>query len=222
MLKSTGAAVRRQDPGGDRAGQHQQRADQRVDEHLEGGRLGPDRSLALLGPPLVLRPPAPEQEVERDQHQVEEEDEQDQVLGQEGAEHRRLGEPEHQEVEPRPLGRVDRRPDRRRQPEDRSEQDEEEADPVDPELVAHAERGDPARVDGVLEAAGRVEAGDDDDRHHEGDERPDGRHPTRHPAGEAARRPAPKRERRPEQDLDHASPLMSSATGSRGRARRSR
>ena len=62
------------------ADQHQQRADERVDEHLDRRR---DPVLAAEGP---------DQEEERDQHQVEEEDEEQEVLSEERAERRRLAE----------------------------------------------------------------------------------------------------------------------------------
>ena len=214
-------AIRGQDPGGDRADQHQQGPHQRVDDHLDHGRLRADRPLVLLRPAGMLGPPAPEQEVERDQHQVEEEDEEDQVLGQEGAEHGRLGEAEHQEVDARPLRRVDRGPERGREPEDGGEQDQEEADPVDAQLVADAESRDPALVDGVLDAARGVELRDDDDSEDQGGERAQCRHPAADSAGGQTGEQA-SRQRRPKKDLDHVSLLMTPAGGSRGRGRRSR
>jgi hypothetical protein len=77
-----------QHAGGDRRDQHQERPDQRVDDELR------------RRPHPVARAPDADQEVERDQHQVEEGDEQDQVLGAERAEHGALGEAE-EEVEER-------------------------------------------------------------------------------------------------------------------------
>ena len=69
--------------GRDRRDEHQERADERVDDELRR-RADPVRAGAAH----------PGQEVERDQHQVEEHDEQRQVLSAEGAEHGALGEPE--------------------------------------------------------------------------------------------------------------------------------
>ncbi len=52
------------------------------------------------------RPHPSDQEVERDQHQVEERDEQREILREERAEHRRLGEHEVEVEEPRALPRA--------------------------------------------------------------------------------------------------------------------
>ena len=73
----------------DRRGQHQQRADERVDHELRGGAHA------------VAAAPAADQEVERHQHQVEEDDEQRQVLRHERAEHGGLGQRQVEEEEPR-------------------------------------------------------------------------------------------------------------------------
>ena len=104
--------------GRDRADEHQQRADERVDEELE------DRGAALLG----VGPPHQREEVERHEHQVEEDDEEREVLREERAHDAALREAHQQRVEPGALGRLvaQRRPqrggrerDRRRQQQDR-------------------------------------------------------------------------------------------------------
>ena len=98
------ASLRGQHGERDRAGEHQQRADQRVDHELR-------RRRDAAGPA-----PDAGQQVERDQHQVEEGDEQRQVLGEEGAEHRRLGDAEQQveELRLRPRAQVRRQQRRAR------------------------------------------------------------------------------------------------------------
>ncbi len=80
----------REDAGGDRRREHEQRADERVDHEL--GR----RTHAVGAAEL------PGQEVERDQHQVEEGHEEQEVLRAEGAEDGRLAEREVEEEELRP------------------------------------------------------------------------------------------------------------------------
>ena len=85
------AAVGGDDRRRDRPDQHQQRADQGEDHHLQG-RRGRGRAA------LAVASPGAEEEVERDQHEVEEEDEEQQVLSQERAQRRRLGD-QHQEEE---------------------------------------------------------------------------------------------------------------------------
>ena len=138
------AAVGRQHRRRHRAGQHQQRADQRVDDHLVGRRH-------------PVRPAAPlaDEEVERDQHQVEEEDEERQVLRGEGAQHRGLRQREVEREQPRPLDRAERQPHRRHQEQQRRQRDQPQVEPVDAEVVADAERLDPLVVGDVLEPAGR-------------------------------------------------------------------
>jgi hypothetical protein len=128
------------------ARKHQQRADQRVDDELVGRRH-------------TVRPGAPlaDQEVERDQHQVEEEDEEREVLREEGAEHRRLGQREVEREQPWALDRAQEHPQRGGREQERRERDQPQVEAVDPELVADAQRLDPGVVGDVLEpAAGRV------------------------------------------------------------------
>jgi hypothetical protein len=161
-----------EDRGRDRPDQHQERADERVDDHLD-----------RCADPVAGAPGA-DQEVERHQHQVEAEDEEEQVLSEEAAERRGLAEPEHEEVVAGTVRHLQRRPQGRRRPEQRGQQHQEDADAVDAELEADAELRDPALVDDVLEIPPRrIEAGDQDDRQHERGERPQ----RRPPAGDAGR-----------------------------------
>ena len=127
--------------GGDRRGEHQQRADERVDDEL-------DRRFHASGFPA----PAADQEVEGDQHQVEEGDEQRQVLGEERAEHGRLGEHEVEVEEPRALPRAHVRGERRGGEQQRRQADQEHVQAADAELVVDPERGDPDDVGDVLQA----------------------------------------------------------------------
>ena len=168
------AVLRGDDRGGDRPDQHQQRADQRVDEHLQRRRSG-GRAVLAVGPPGA------EEEVERDQHQVEEEDEEQQVLGDEGAQRRGLGEQHHQEEEVRALLLAEGGERGAAEPEQRRQHDEEDVEPVEPEAVVDAEPGDPADVDGVLQPGAGVEAGEQRDR----DAQRHGRAQRRPPAGVA-------------------------------------
>ncbi len=90
--------------------------------------------------------PRADQEVERHQHQVEEEDEQREVLGAEGAEDGRLGEHQVEEEEARAVPFAQRGGERRCQPEDRREGDQEQAQAVDAEVVANPELADPGSL----------------------------------------------------------------------------
>ena len=103
---------RREDAGRDRRGQHQQAPDQRVD-HERGRRAH-----------AVRAAPDADQEVERHQHQVEEQDEQRQVLRAERAQHRGLAERQHQVVEARAASHARAAASRRRRgdPQQRGQQ----------------------------------------------------------------------------------------------------
>ena len=120
------------------ADQHQQRADQGVDDHLQRRRGGRRAALAVAAP-------GAEEEVERDQHQVEEEDEEQQVLGQERAQRRGLGQQHQEEEELRALLLAEGGEGDAADPEHRGQQDQEEVEAVDPEAVVDAEAGDPGR-----------------------------------------------------------------------------
>ncbi len=140
--------------GGDRRREHQQRADERVDDELER-RFDASR----------FRSPAADQEVERDQHQVEERHEQREVLGEERAEHRRLGEHEEEPEQLRALPCAQVGGDRRGREQQRCQPDEEHVQTVDAELVVDPQRGDPHDVGHVRQAVGvRRVVGDVADR----------------------------------------------------------
>ena len=182
------AAVRRGEHAErDRRAEHQQRADQRVDHELRR------RAHA------VARSPAADQEVERHQHQVEEDDEERQILGQEGAQHRGLGERHPEVEEPLALVLAEGSDERAGHPGERRQHDHEQVEAVDPELVADAELGDPLVVGDVLEPIGaRVEVGEQHDRVGEHRDRAGERGPARHPARQQG--PDEAGEQRQEQD----------------------
>ncbi len=155
------------DPGhGQDRRQHQDRAQQRVEEELVGG---VDAALAA---------PDPDDQEHRDQLAFEEQVEDDQVERAEDADHQRL---EHQErdhvlehavLDRRPAGR-----DAERQ-EEGGQQDEQDREAVDPHAVAEA--GEPGLVLDHLEAGlVRIEIRDHHDREREGGHRRDQRDPAR-------------------------------------------
>jgi len=175
----------------DRRGQHEQRADERVDHELDDG------AHALVS--LAFAPHAGEEE-ERDQHQVEERDEQREILCQQRAEDERMGEAQMQEELALAAPLAAHRPERRRREQDRRQQDQEQVQPVDRELVVNPELADPHLVRDVLKPAARLRVDDEDDRVAERAERPEGGEPTCEPG--AARQHTEQRERRrsPEHD----------------------
>ncbi len=190
------AAVAGDDRGGDRRDQHQQRADQGVDDHLQGRRRGARPALAVAAPDA-------EEEVERDQHQVEEEDEQQQVLSEEGAQRRRLGDQHQEEEQLWPLLLPEGGKGRAAGPQHRRQQDEEDVEPVDAEAVVDAEPGDPGDVDGVLQARGAgVEAGQGADRQSQRDKRAERRPPAGRPLRQEQADDA-EGQRGPEQGVGH-------------------
>ena len=137
-------------------GEHQQRADERVDDEL-------DRRLHAA---RARGPRSPDQEVERDQHQVEEGDEQREVLGEERAEHGRLGEHEVEVEEPRALAPA-RAGCRRAVAAANSSvvsADQEHVQAVDRRACSGSRVGDPDDVGDVLQAAARFVVGDVADR----------------------------------------------------------
>ena len=168
-----GRPARRQHGGRRRGGQHQQRADERVDDHLHGRR------------DAVGAAPDPDQEVERHQHQVEEEDEDAEVLRQERAQHGRLGDPEVQRELRGARRRAQDQPQRRGREQQRRQRHQPEVEPVDAEPVVDAEVRDPLVVGQVLQPArGRVEVEQHQDRvaerHERADERERRRRGARH------------------------------------------
>jgi hypothetical protein len=150
----------------DRRPEHQQGSGQRVDHELRRGAHA------------VACAPAADHEVERHEHQVEEDEEECQVLREEGAQHGGLGERHVEEEELRPIGLAERGDERARHPGDRGQRDHEQVEAVDPELIADAEIGDPLVVGHVVEPArARVEVGKHHDhvgehRHGPGEDRP--------------------------------------------------
>ena len=153
-------ALRGEDAGRDGGGEHQQRADERVDDELE-------RRADAPGFPA----PHADEEVEGDQHQVEEDDEQRQILSEQRAQHRRLGEHEGRVEEARALPAAQVRGECRGGEQQRGEADEENVQAVDAELVVDAEFRDPHDVGHVAEPRpGRV-VGDVADREAERRER---------------------------------------------------
>jgi hypothetical protein len=133
--------------------QHRQAPDHGVDEEL-------DRRVDAARPA-----PHADHEVHRDERDLPEHVEQEQVQREEGAEHaglERLHEEHvrlHALVDLGPRGQEDDRQ------QERGEHDEEQADPVDPEEVPDAVVGQPRRALHELEpAGGRVEAAPDLER----------------------------------------------------------
>ena len=186
------------DRRGDRADQHQQRADQGVDHHLQR-RLR--RRRPAFGRPVHA--PGAEEEVERHQHQVEEEDEEQQVLGEERAQRRGLRRQHQEEEELRALLLAEGGEGDPAGPEHRGQQHEEEVEAVDAEAVVDAEPGDPGRVDGVLQAGGAVvEAEGHDHGDHQRHQRARGRPPADDPLRQEEADDA-EREGCPEERVDH-------------------
>ena len=172
----------------------------------------------------VAAPPHSDQEVERHQHQVEEEDEQREVLREERAEHGGLGE-RHVEVEqPRALRlAAQRRPQRARaNTERRQQRSGTRFSPSIAELVVDAERRDPGVVGDVLQArCAGVEVGEQrrPRRPSARDAMPGERRPQRAARpGSSERRRARAGERQEEQDREVRS-VMRLGSGSRGRRR---
>ena len=136
--------------------QHQQRAGHGVDEELDGG----------VEP--VGAAPDPDDEIHRDQHDLEEDVEQEEVEGDEDAD--QAGEQrEHQRVEPALLLRdVAPAAEHADGHQGGREKDHHERDAIDPDAVADAPVGDPWRVRHQLQrAARRVEGPPEPERQHE-------------------------------------------------------
>ncbi len=114
--------------GGDDADEHERRTGHRVQEELRG----------RVDPPLVS--PAADEEVHRHEHDLEEQEEHEQVEAEEGAHHACLEQQHPGEVRLVVVVRVD--PDERQGEEHTGEHDEEEGDAVDAEVP-----GDPPRLD---------------------------------------------------------------------------
>ena len=170
-----GAAVL--DVEGEDGHEHEQRAHQGVEHELDG-RVDP-----------VAPAPHPDDEVHGDEHRLPEHVEQEDVEADEDAQHARLedehGDDEllHAVLDGVPGGGQGDRGEKRGQ------QHEEEADPVDAQVVAHAQRRDPARLlDELVVGLLAVEAEVEGERQGQGDQRHDQAH-----RPDAVRR-APRRE----------------------------
>ena len=142
--------------------QHQQRSDQRVDDEL-------DRRVQA-----ALAAPDPDDEVHRDQHQLPEDVEDEQVQREEGADHAGL---EHQhgdhELAHLHVADADRlRRQQRHWHQERRQQDQPQRDAVDAQVEADPQRSDPDLIHFQLEAGLiGVEVWQHQQRHQEGDER---------------------------------------------------
>ena len=128
-----------QDDQGQDADQHQGRAQHRVEEELEGG--------VHLAPVA----PAPDQEVHRDQDDLEHDEEDEEVQGQERPQAAGLEQQQPGVVRLGVVARVGRQHGDREQAQ--GHHHEEERDPVDAEVPRDPEVGDPLLVVDELEAA---------------------------------------------------------------------
>ena len=156
--------------------QHQERPEHRVDEELDR-RVEP-----------ALAAPDPDDEVHRDQHHFPHHVEQEQVEGDEDADHPGG---EHQEVgveRTLPLGDVAEAPQHRERHEERRQQHHEEGDAVESDVVGDAPAGDPGNARLELHPSRRDEAPPQRDRHGEFDQRRDERHVLRPPLGDEPQR----------------------------------
>ena len=124
---------------------HQRRAEQRVEEELDRG------VLALLAAPHA------DHEVHRQQHDLEEDEEQDEVLGHEGAEHAGVEHEDEDEERLRVvrLGEVVPAVDDHQRGDQQRERDQRQRQPVDPDEVVRVDDLDPRLVDDELQARRR-------------------------------------------------------------------
>ena len=131
---------------GQEGDQHEGRAEQGVEEELDGG----------VEP--VLAAPHPDHEVHRQQHDLEEHEEQDQVLGHEGAEHAGV---EHQHQDEERLGvagirDVVPRVDDDQRGDQQGQGHQRERDPVEADREPGVDHLDPPAVDQELQLLGLV------------------------------------------------------------------
>ena len=144
LASSASAVVLGQDEQGDERHQHQRRTEHRVEEELQR------RVLALLAAPHA------DHEVHRQQHELEEDEEQDQVLGDERAGHAGLQD-QHQDEERLRVARrrdVVPRVDHHQQGDDHRQEVERQADAVEADRVVGVDRPDPRRGGEELQLAG--------------------------------------------------------------------
>jgi hypothetical protein len=171
------AVGRGEHAGGDRRGEHEQRADERVDDEL-------DRRPHAVGTGTPQRG----EEDERDEHEVEEGDEEREVLREERAEDRALGEAHPEEEGARAAPVAEARGEDRGGADDRREDEQHDVEPVDAELVMDAERADPHVVGDVLQPVlGALVVDEQPDRDAQRAERPQERDLPDEPAREQRR-----------------------------------
>ena len=151
--------------------QHQDRAEQRVEEELEGG-IDPARAA-----------PHPDDQEHRDQAALEEQIEQHEIERAEGADHQRFQQQERHHVFAHPhRHRFPARQDAERH-QGGGQDHERQRNAVDAHVIGDA-AGEPRRLLDELEIRlRRVEAPDQDQRHREGDQRGPQRDPARIAAG---------------------------------------
>ena len=143
--------------------QHQDRAEHRVQDELEGG---------VIFAPV---PPDSDQEVHRDQHQLPEHVKQKQIDRQQRAQQAHL-EHQHEKTElARPgLDIAAARIKHREREQHRRQQHQEQADPVHPEVIRDAELRNPrGLLDELVAGRGRVEGREEINRNRERDQRED-------------------------------------------------
>src|SRR5579864_1285941 len=155
-----GVERQHQDPG-----EHQQAAEQRVDEELHGG----------IDATLVA--PVPDEEVHRDEHPFPEHIEEEQVPGEEDADHGGLEREQQAHEELGALVDLPGREDADRDQE-RCQEHQEQTDAIDTKLVSRTECRDPAMLlDHLHPGLAGVEAGEHAEREREGDDRCEQRPP---------------------------------------------
>src|SRR5690606_42164886 len=145
--------------GGDDADEHQQRASERVQEEL-------DRRVNA-----VRAAPNTDEQRHRDEHDLPEDVEDEEVERHEDAEHARLEEQDGDVV--LALAQADGvpRPEDRERRDDRRQGDQQDGDAIHAEEVRDTERVEPDGMLGELELGGAIELHDEDDGQHEADQR---------------------------------------------------
>ena len=113
-------------------------------------------------------PPAGDHEVHADDREVEEDEEEDQVGGDEQAHAHALQEEEQRRLETRAVG-LAQREDRAREEDDRGHCDQRQGEPVDAEVVAAVHAGDPLGLLLEGESSGRGRLVAQPRRDHEGE-----------------------------------------------------
>ena len=178
------------EPENDDRREHQQRAGHRVDDERRG-RTQPPR-------------PAPDadQDVDRDQHRLEEDVEEQQILGGEDADDRAHQEEQQPVVRAAALAVRPQRVADRGRGDDDGQPDEPEREAVEADVVGDAEVAEPAVLVLQLQPLVEVEAGDDDHPEPDLDESSEQRERTGHAPWQ---RQQPDHERRDEREGDQRS-----------------